>query len=280
MYTGYAACLLLFARGAVAFTFSDLWLLLFTLYFLFVMRLFDDLYNKEEDCAKPERNYTQAKDYRVLRGFLIILILIFVSMTGYYNYRMAIGCIGFMGINYLLYLLLHGKWAWNHLLPLIKYPFVVFLLILVWSEESLSPSWSGVLTSLALFPALVVFESLSDYTFNVKGKIWILLLAFLLLWSAEYSVMGWAGSVLSLLISVLLYSRPLGLFEARGLKKIALRAFWPRLRRGQNALPIFGTRLYVQAVITAILQFVKRRPAVIILLFFLFARLINHYYAL
>lgn len=137
--------------------------------YLTTLRLYDDLMQHEFDKEKPNRNYTDITTRKSLSYYLVILFIITALSSFFISPLIGIISLSFLILNHLLYLLLLKVHKINTILPLLKYPFIVYLLYL--SEDPAILVNSEVITLTAvILTAFITFECMQDDKFIIKGK--------------------------------------------------------------------------------------------------------------
>ncbi len=126
----------------------------FVLFFLLNMRLFDDLANVEFDANKENRAYTNPIHQQDLKKLLIAGNLILLITLFLFSQQRALYLFLFLLLNQFFYAFFIKVGNFRYFLPLLKYPFVIFLLNLSYSY-----------TISEVFIAFIVFEILDDKTF-------------------------------------------------------------------------------------------------------------------
>jgi len=125
----------------------------FVIFFLFIMRLFDDLASAEIDKGKENRSYTTITTKKELQKYLVTAQLILLSTLAIFDIKRAMYLLAFFILNHFLYYVLFDISKFRYFLPLLKYPFIIFLL-------SLKLSYILVL----VYCAVVLFEIMTDKT--------------------------------------------------------------------------------------------------------------------
>ncbi len=164
-----ALFIFLYSRPAPEFKSGSLISFVLLLVFLLVFRLYDDLMQADNDRGKPARSYTDPAQRKTLFYYLICFFCLLSGIAFYVSNYLALFFFCFIAINHLLYLLFIANKTGAGLLPLLKYPFVFFLL----RCSDFSTPTTGehiVLPALSLFSAFVAFESLEDKTFPIPIK--------------------------------------------------------------------------------------------------------------
>jgi hypothetical protein len=126
----------------------------FVLFFLFIMRLFDDLASAKIDSEKVNRDYTNKATKKELQIILIISQIVLISIVAFFDTKIAVNLFFFLFGNNILYYLLFNVSKFRYFLPLLKYPFIIYILNL---ESSFN--------LIAVYGAFVVFEMLEDPLF-------------------------------------------------------------------------------------------------------------------
>lgn len=166
---GLGVFIFLFSRPVSAFNVRSFVSFVLLIAFLFVFRLYDDLLQARNDEGKQHRNYTETSARKTLLYFLIAFLGILLCIAIFISVYLAFLLFCFIAINHLLYLLLINNKTVSGFLPLLKYPFVFFLL----QFSDLSAPVIGaqlVFHAIALFFAFVAFESMEDKIFPVPIK--------------------------------------------------------------------------------------------------------------
>lgn len=152
--------LLLFSKNNLIFGIEDVVNFIGLLFFLLIMRLYDDLQNSVADRKKGNRIYTISESKKKLGVVLIILMISYLCVLSFFNLELAKKTALFFGINHVLYLIFYRLYDFKSYLPLLKYP-LVFIAI----------NGNFNMTSIALFLAMIVFEILDDIDFSLSKKI-------------------------------------------------------------------------------------------------------------
>jgi len=147
---------LLFSKENLVFGWEDVLNYFLVFFFLFLMRLYDDLQNAITDSEKKNRIYTETKARKNLNILLAILIIPFVIFTYLCKTELLLYVTAFFVINHVLYLLLFPLRNFKSYLPLLKYPLVSIALLGGFN-------W----ICIALFLAMIVFEILEDTEFPI-----------------------------------------------------------------------------------------------------------------
>lgn len=172
---------------------------------LFCFRLFDDLASWKVDAGKPDRIYTDRNSHAILRNFLIVFSAILIGIIWIFNADAAVALLTFSVFNLIAYSLLFKTWTWRFILPLLKYPFLCFLLYVFFKNEAISTH--EILISASLFPAFLLFEIFDDENFSFKNQvIFSIFLAgnLLLLFASPASVFGWIFAGIGVIIFTLI----------------------------------------------------------------------------
>jgi hypothetical protein len=133
---------------------AELYSFPFVLFFLLTMRLFDDLAIAEIDEGKENRSYTTVTTKKELEKILILAQLILFVSLAFFDLKRALLLLLFFAANHILYIYLFAKAKFRYFLPLLKYPFVVYILTFDFSF------WT-----LTIYIAFMVFEMLEDQLF-------------------------------------------------------------------------------------------------------------------
>ncbi len=164
-----AIFIFLFSRPAPEFKTGSFISFVLLMGFLLVFRLYDDLMQADNDRGKPDRNYTDPAERKTLFYYLICFFCLLSGIAFYVSNYLALLFFCFITVNHLLYILCITNKIGAGLLPLLKYPFVFFLL--QFSDFStLTIGEHIVLPALSLFLAFVAFESMEDKTFPIPSK--------------------------------------------------------------------------------------------------------------
>lgn len=151
--------LLLFSKSKLVFGLEDVLNFVLLLFFLMIMRLYDDLQNSVTDREKKNRIYTESEARKKLYVALIILILSFLILIFNFKKELLWEIILFFCINHILYLFLFNYRNFRSYLPLLKYPLIF---IALYGQFNI--------VSIALFLAMIVFEILDDIKFPTPEK--------------------------------------------------------------------------------------------------------------
>jgi hypothetical protein len=131
---------------------------------LMLLRLYDDLMQKEYDATKPNRTYLSPVFYQKLVKILVFSTLIFLLILSLYAPMYAVVLLGFSVFNHLLYTLLI-RWplgAW--ILPLFKYP-LLYAGVQCACWDALGDAINInllLLTSLTIFSAFIAFDVMDE----------------------------------------------------------------------------------------------------------------------
>ncbi|MFN8360308.1 MAG: hypothetical protein U0264_10375 [Candidatus Kapaibacterium sp.] len=172
-------------------------LLMFVPYLMalfFIFRLYDDVMQYEHDAAKTERLTTNPGARKLLFRALLILMGMFLILMGIQSFILAGMILVFFLLNHILYRICIKSKTLAGYLPLLKYPFFVFLITASMGAETNGVEyWSMA----SIFMAFVVFEGLTDSTFALPARFSYILhiLSFLALAGLSWSPM--AGGVLA-----------------------------------------------------------------------------------
>jgi hypothetical protein len=196
-----------FAKGTLKPERSDYFLFPLILALLFQFRLFDDLQNREFDQNKPNRSYTEAIHFSRLKQFLTGFSIALFAVLFLADPIAGAVVTGFFLLNILLYKFLLHQWKFRHILPLLKYPFICLLLVFFFRFGQ-PVSHKLVAVELALFPAFILYETLTDPTFPLPKFTKALLFAAIFLpffpaFSLNQAGLVWICGLLAGLLAVL-----------------------------------------------------------------------------
>jgi hypothetical protein len=154
---------------------------------LFVFRLYDDLQQTIHDSGKPNRDYTNPQVRKILWSILIVLMVVLTGTAFLMGKSVGWIWVCFIVINHLLYLLCMSNKTAAALLPLLKYPFLVFLLQMLLLPGPISNA-IYLSQAFALFIAFVAFESMEDQLFPILHSYFLQAVSFLLLLVEDFNV--------------------------------------------------------------------------------------------
>jgi hypothetical protein len=194
VWAGTSVFLLLYASPS--FRENNLLLPAMLVALILVFRLLDDLQNREADMKKNDRIYTGHAEFVILRIFLLAFSVLLFLLLMIVHPVIAYICLGFFMLNLLLYKLLRTESS-RPIIPLLKYPFFCFLLMLG-LRTTMVPGVFEILTALSLLPAFILFESLSDPSFKISRTTALLL--FLAGFAVFFTVQGRAYYFAALII--------------------------------------------------------------------------------
>lgn len=126
----------------------------FVLFFLLTLRLYDDLASSKIDQGKENRSYTNRGTKKELQLYSVLAQLILLLTLAIFDIKRALFVLLFFVLTHLLYITLFNKSKFRYFLPLLKYPFVVYLLNFDFSFRILG-----------VYIAFIVFEMLEDHLF-------------------------------------------------------------------------------------------------------------------
>lgn len=126
----------------------------FVLFFLLTLRLYDDLASSKIDQGKENRSYTNRETKKELQLYSVLAQLILLLTLAIFDIKRALFVLLFFVVTHLLYITLFNKSKFRYFLPLLKYPFVVYLLNFDFSCRILG-----------VYIAFIVFEMLEDQLF-------------------------------------------------------------------------------------------------------------------
>lgn len=118
------------------------------------MRLFDDLANATFDSQKENRDYTNEQNNKTLQILLSTFQLALVLILAFFDTKRTVYLVFFLIGNTLLYKLLFNVSKFRYFLPLLKYPFIIYILNLETSYNLIT-----------IYSAFVIFEMLEDPSF-------------------------------------------------------------------------------------------------------------------
>ena len=152
----FLVALMLIAISLKDFTISlvHVYSIPFVLFFLFIMRLFDDLASAKIDSDKARRDYTNEVIKKELQIILIISQIVLILFLAFFDTETARNLFIFLVVNSILYYLLFNVSKFRYFLPLLKYPFIIYIL-------NLEPTFNLI----AVYGAFVIFEMLEDPLF-------------------------------------------------------------------------------------------------------------------
>ena len=165
----------------------------FLLPILVLLRLYDDLMQKEYDAAKPNRAYLRPEYYQKLVKVLVGSSLIFLVVFSLYDPMYSAVILGFVVVNHLLYVLLL-RWpigAW--ILPLFKYPMLyVCAQCAFWDAMGEDFNLNLLLlSSLSIFLAFIAFDLMDENKVSIYWPLCIQALSFgALVFSAMCTMAG------------------------------------------------------------------------------------------
>jgi len=126
----------------------------FVLFFLLTLRLYDDLASSKIDQGKENRSYTNRGTKKELQLYSVLAQLILLLTLAIFDIKRALFLLLFFVVTHLLYITLFNKYKFRYFLPLLKYPFVVYLL-----------NFDLSFRILGVYIAFIVFEMLEDQLF-------------------------------------------------------------------------------------------------------------------
>ena len=126
----FLVALMLIAISLKDFTISlvHVYSIPFVLFFLFIMRLFDDLASAKIDSDKARRDYTNEVIKKELQIILIISQIVLILFLAFFDTERARNLFIFLVVNSILYYLLFNVSKFRYFLPLLKYPFIIYIL--------------------------------------------------------------------------------------------------------------------------------------------------------
>lgn len=199
LFSALAIYLILYSKNTVEISEVDFILFPFALVFLFIMRLYDDLWNESNDSEKG-RVYSNKDSAKNLKGVLCLTLFVFLSSVFICDWRIGIITTVFFMINHLLYFFFFTFKGLSQLLPLLKYAVLTFVLSLHYNTTFIFDGLT-LFPFLALFFAFIVFEILDDVDFYFKRNFILifLLIPYLLLFANNYPrFLHWEILIISL----------------------------------------------------------------------------------
>ena len=161
MFFSLAIFLFLFSVPLHAFNPLSLIDIVKVFFMLWVMRLYDDVMQWENDFEHVERIYTQSES----RSKLILpLVLSMALSVGFClndspDFSIAALWLYFIIVNHVLYKALVHRSFWAFVLPLIKYPFLFFYMSFSFNQEI---TYVEITSATALFLSFVVYDLLDN----------------------------------------------------------------------------------------------------------------------
>lgn len=155
----FSVFLLLFTKTKWELSWWDFQNFLLIFFFLFVMRLYDDLQNIEEDKVKSERIYTDKSFFPYFTVLLTSSILFLSILLFFFQKNIVVAFLIFFAINHIAYQLLKKNASAKLLLPLLKYP----LIVVAFNGHTLAAA--------AIFFAMLAFDLMDNSSTPVTKKI-------------------------------------------------------------------------------------------------------------
>ena len=200
LFGGLALYLLLFSYMPGVQAGALLMFVPYLMALLFIFRLYDDVMQHEHDASKTERMTTNPHARKLLFRAVLILLGILLVLIGIQSLTLTVLLLVFFLINHILYRICIKSKTLAGYLPLLKYPFFVFLITASMGAETNGVEYSSMAS---IFMAFVVFEKLTDSTFALPVRFSYILhiLSFLALAGLSWSPMAIgvlaAGALLS-----------------------------------------------------------------------------------
>ncbi len=182
--------------------------LILLLVLVFCFRLFDDLWSREIDAKKPNRIYTDSNSHAILKNFLIGFFTLVILVIWVLKKEAAVALLIFSAYNFTTYFVLFKRWKWHFILPLLKYPFLCFLLTMFFKNDEISTG--DILICVSLFPAFLLFEIFDDKEFSFRNPVIITIFILgnlLLLCVNPASVGAWFISVIGIISFILILKK-------------------------------------------------------------------------
>jgi hypothetical protein len=190
---GSAVFLMVLSFNSKQLDIAHVVLFCFLLPILVLLRLYDDLMQKEYDAAKPKRAYLRPEYYQKLVKVIVVYTLIFLGIVFLYDPLYAAVLGGFVVFNHLVYVVLL-RWplgAW--ILPLFKYPLLYACVQCAYWDamgEDLHVN-QLLLSSLSIFLAFIAFDLMDEGKVAIYWPLGIQALSFsALVFSAMCTMAG------------------------------------------------------------------------------------------
>jgi hypothetical protein len=120
--------LLGFSKSVFHFGTYDAWSVFFLFFFLFIMRLYEDLRNSWNHRNIPNRIYTDDSAAEELFYMLITLCILYLSFLSVADLKAAVSTLCFIAFNHFTYLAFFNRKKFRFYLPLLKFPFIIIIL--------------------------------------------------------------------------------------------------------------------------------------------------------
>jgi hypothetical protein len=129
LFIGYSLFLLLFVKNNNSINLQDVYNLAFVFFTLFVFRLQDDLWSAAYDRQHhPTRVYLEENNYRKLLVIAILTTLIYLATLSFYTLVGASVLVVLILVSALLYKTTRTYKAGRVVIPLLKYPVILWIL--------------------------------------------------------------------------------------------------------------------------------------------------------
>lgn len=163
MFFGLAVFLFLFSVPFHAINPLSLIDLVKVFFMLWVMRLYDDVMQWENDAEYSERIYThpESRSRLILPLVLSLALSVGFCLNDSPDFSMAALWLYFIIVNHVLYKALVHRTFWAFVLPLIKYPFLFFYLSFSFGFNQ-EITYVEITSAVALFFAFVVYDLLDN----------------------------------------------------------------------------------------------------------------------
>ncbi len=178
---------------------------------LWVMRLYDDVMQWENDAEYSERIYThpESRSKLILPLVLSMATSVCICWSDSPDFSMASLWLYFMVVNHVLYKALVHRSFWAFVLPLIKYPFLFFYMTLSYGlKGDISIVLLG--SSLALFIVFVVYDLLDnrDKEKPIVALYFLIVFCFVLLFMKNVNAVSLiSGTILLVTTLILIHLR-------------------------------------------------------------------------
>lgn len=173
LFLSLSTYIYLFSSSVNNFHVISIFHILFVFFCLLGLRLYDDLQQVEFDKEKLNRDYTRSEKIPVLTNYLLLILCLILGLAYFIDNITFIVLLSFLLFNHLLYYLFLKNDSIRTLLPLLKYPFLVFLISNFINGDSSNYLESFVVSSI-IFLGFLRFESLQDGTFLFNSRISVL----------------------------------------------------------------------------------------------------------
>lgn len=163
MFFSLAIFLFLFSVPLHAFNPLSLIDIVKVFFMLWVMRLYDDVMQWENDVEHVERIYTQSESRSKLILPLVLSMALSVGfcLNDSLDFSSAALWLYFIIVNHVLYKALVHRSFWAFVLPLIKYPFLFFYMSFSFGFNQ-EITYIEITSATALFLAFVVYDLLDN----------------------------------------------------------------------------------------------------------------------